>query len=327
MPLIDSAFRPAWWLPGAHLQTLWPALARRPTELVTHRERLELDDGDFLDLVWSGPPRAPVVLFLHGLEGGLRSHYATSTMRRLAAAGLRTCLLLFRNCGDEPNRLPISYHSGKTDDPQRVVEHIVATTGGPPLGAVGVSLGGNVLLKWLGELGDRSPLQRAMAISVPFRLDDCARRLERGFSRVYQHHLVSRLQRSYLRKFGQGSGPLDMDVRDLRTFRQFDDRVTAALHGFAGVDDYYARCSSRPFIASIRVPTLILQARNDPFMTADTPPSPAELPDKVWLEMPADGGHVGFIGGRNPLRAQYYLEQRIVDWFTRPLPADVSEMP
>ena len=321
MPLLDSPFRPAWWLPGAHLQTLWPALLRRPAKLETRCERLELDDGDFIDLVWSGPAGAPVVLFLHGLEGGLRSHYATSTMQHLATTGLRTCLLLFRNCGDQPNRLPISYHSGKTDDPQRVVEHITATIGAPPLGAVGVSLGGNVLLKWLGELGEQAPLQRAMAISVPFRLDDCARRLERGFSRIYQRHLVSRLQRSYRRKFSQGAGPLDIDVRQLQTFRQFDDRVTAALHGFAGVDDYYARCSSRQFIPSIRVPTLILQARNDPFMTADTPPTPDELPDNVWLEMPPDGGHVGFVGGHVPLRARYYLEQRIVDWFTQPIPA------
>jgi predicted alpha/beta-fold hydrolase len=320
MPSLSSPFRPAWWLPGGHLQTLWPALVRRQARLDLQHERLELDDGDFLDLVWSGPQGAPVVLLLHGLEGGLRSHYATPAMQRLGEAGLRTCLLLFRNCGDAPNRLPISYHSGKTDDPQRVVEHIIATTGEPPVGAVGISLGGNVLLKWLGELGDRAPIQRAMAVSVPFRLDDCARRLEHGFSRVYQRHLVSRLHRSYLRKFDHGHGPLDIDVRQLRTFRQFDDRVTAVLHGFAGVDDYYARCSSRPFIPHIRVPTLILQARNDPFMTRDTPPSPAELPANVWLELPAGGGHVGFVAGGTPLRAEYYLEKRIAEWFTRPLP-------
>jgi len=320
MPILSSAFRPAWWLPGGHLQTLWPALVRRPAKLALDHERLELEDGDFLDLAWSGPRGAPVILLLHGLEGGLRSHYATTTMQRLGEAGFRTCLLLFRNCGDEPNRLPISYHSGKTDDPQRVLEHITAGNGEPPLGAIGVSLGGNVLLKWLGELGEQAPIRRAMAISVPFRLDDCARRLEHGFSRTYQYHLVSRLQRSYQRKFAQQTGPLDIDVRQLRTFRQFDDRVTAALHGFSGVDDYYARCSSRQFIPSIRVPTLILQARNAPFMTADTPPSPAELPDNVWLEMPTDGGHVGFVGGGTPLRADYYLEKRIVDWFTGPLP-------
>ena len=176
MPVIASRFRPAWWLRGDHAQTLWPALFRRRPPLDVAWERLELEDGDFLDLAWYGPDNAPVVLFLHGLEGSLRSHYAGGIMQALAEAGRRTCLMHFRNCGREPNRLPISYHSGKTDDPQRVLEHIAATHGQPPVGAVGISLGGNVLLKWLGEQRDASPLRRCVAVSVPFRLEDAARR-------------------------------------------------------------------------------------------------------------------------------------------------------
>jgi predicted alpha/beta-fold hydrolase len=314
MPLVASRFEPAWWLRGAHPQTLWPALMRRPLTLPVREERLELDDGDFLQLAWSGPADGPVVLLLHGLEGSLRSHYATPTMQRLNDAGFRTCLMHFRNCGGVTNRLPISYHSGKTDDPLRVIAHIRDTTGSAPFGAVGVSLGGNVLLKLLAETPDGAGVQRAMAISVPFVLDDCARRLERGLSRLYQRHLVGRLCHSYRRKFG-ASPPIDVDFRRIRTFREFDDRVTAPLHGFAGVDDYYARCSSRRGLGDIRVPTLILHARNDPFMTAAALPDPAELSACVWLELTDDGGHVGFVGGSVPGHPCYFLERRAADWF------------
>jgi len=316
MPVIASAFRPAWWLRGDHAQTLWPALFRRRKRLAVEWQRLELDDGDFLDLAWSGPPGGRVVLFFHGLQGGIRSHYAAGIMHRLNARGFRVCLMHFRGCGREPNRLPVSYHSGKTDDPQRVLEHVQSTSGRAPFAAVGVSLGGNVLLKWLGEQGDASPLQRAVAISVPFELDAAARRMETGFSQLYQHHLVRSLCEAYRRKFARIPSPLKVDIDRLDTFRLFDDQVTAALHGFAGVDDYYARCSSRRFIPAIRVPTLILHARDDPFMFPDTVPSAAELPKNVWLEIPDAGGHVGFIGGQVPGWADYYAERRAADWIS-----------
>jgi predicted alpha/beta-fold hydrolase len=316
MPLLESRFRPAWWLRGAHAQTLWPALFRRRPRLAVEWERLELDDGDFLDLAWHGPAHGPVVMIFHGLQGGLRSHYAGGLMQRLGRSGMRSCLVHFRGCSGEPNRLPISYHSGKTDDPQRVLEHIAELTGTPPFAAVGVSLGGNVLLKWLGEQGEASPLQRAAALSVPFDLAACARRLEVGFSRLYQRHLVRSLQADYRRKFARIPSPLEVDVDTLDSFRLFDDRVTAPLHGFAGADDYYARCSSSRFIGRIRVPTLILHARDDPFMFGDTAPRSGELPESVWLEEAARGGHVGFVAGALPWRARYYAEERITEWLT-----------
>ncbi|MDJ0738680.1 MAG: hydrolase [Gammaproteobacteria bacterium] len=314
MPVVDSGFRPAWWLRGDHAQTLWPALFRRQPAIDVDWERLELDDGDFLDLAWSGPQGAAIVLLLHGLQGGIDSHYARGIMRALNDAGFRVCLMHFRGCGREPNRLPISYHSGKTDDPQRVVEHVERRYGQPPWGAVGVSLGGNVLLKWLGERGGGSPLRRAVAISVPFLLDAAARRMARGLSRLYQRHLVGSLQASYRAKFARIPSPLDVDVDELDTFHLFDDQVTAALHGFAGVDDYYTRCSSRQYLPGIRVPTLILHARNDPFMFRDTPPEADELPDAVTLEVSDDGGHVGFIEGRVPGLARYYADRRVAEW-------------
>lgn len=314
MPVIESAFRPAWWLRGDHAQTLWPAFFRRRRKLPVDWERLELDDGDFLDLAWSGPENGPVVLFFHGLQGSIQSHYASGIMHQLNRRGFRVCLMHFRGCGNEPNRLPISYHSGKTDDPQQLLEHVRDRYGRTPYAAVGVSLGGNVLLKWLGEQGDRSPLKRAAAISVPFQLGACADRLEKGLSRLYQHHLVNSLRDAYRRKFARISSPLSIDVGQLNTFRLFDDQVTAALHGFNGVDDYYARCSSRQFIPHIRVPTLILQARDDPFTFPDTAPEPDELSVQVLLEIPRAGGHVGFVGGRIPGWGDYYAERRVAEW-------------
>ncbi len=316
MPIIQSQFRAAWWLPGAHAQTLWPSLFRRRILPVIEEERVELEDGDFIDLTWSGPDIGPIVLFMHGLEGGLRSHYVGGMMRQLNRQGFRVCLMHFRGCSDEPNRLPISYHSGKTDDPQRVLEHIRASRGRDVYAALGVSLGGNVLLKWLGEQGARSPLRRAVALSVPFLLDDAARRLQQGLSRYYQRHLIASLQARYRKKFSQIASPLQVEIEKLTTFYRFDDQVTAALHGFAGVADYYRRCSSRQFIPSIRVPTLILHARSDPFMFPETPPRSDELPDNVWLEIAEQGGHVGFVRGVIPGWADYWAEQRIAQWLS-----------
>ena len=165
--LTESTFKPAWWLPSPHLQTLWPVMFRRRTVPDLSHERFELNDGDFVDLCWSRKTDRPVVIVLHGLEGSVHSHYAGSLMCSLENAGFRPVFMHFRGCSGEPNRLPISYHSGKTDDPQQVLEHIQSTQGKVVYAAVGVSLGGNVLLKWLGEQSDSMPLRRAAAVSVP----------------------------------------------------------------------------------------------------------------------------------------------------------------
>ncbi len=316
MPVRRAEFRPAWWLPGPHLQTLWPTLLRRRPRLALQRERLELTDGDFLDLSWTGPATGPVVLVLHGLEGSLHSHYAAGLLDTLARSGYRACLVHFRGCSGEPNRLPRSYHSGDTGDVQAVAEHIRASCGRYPYAAVGFSLGGNVLLKWLGEQGSLAPVERAVAVSVPFVLNDAALRLRQGFSRVYERHLIGKLQAKFRAKFRNLACPLQVDVGTLRSFRRFDDQVTAPLHGFSGVDDYYRRASSRQYLALIRVPTLLLHAADDPFMYPHTVPGAHELAESVELELAARGGHVGFIAGRWPARAEYWLEHRILRWLS-----------
>ena len=310
-----TPFRPAWWCRSPHCQTLWPHFFRHRPSLALLRERLELPDGDFLDLAWSGPEHAPLVLMLHGLEGSLRSHYAASLIDALVGAGFRVVFMHFRNCSSEPNRLPRSYHSGETSDLDWVASLLVSRIGGPLLAAIGFSLGGNALLKWLGERGDAAPVRTAVAVSVPFLLGEAADRMEQGWSRLYQWKLVGSLRRSYLRKLPRLAAQLPVDASELqrlRSFRTFDDRVTAPLHGFAGVDDYYARASSRQFLRHIRRPTLILHALDDPFMWPGTVPTPQELAAAVELETSAHGGHVGFVGGRWPWRPEYWLDARIV---------------
>jgi predicted alpha/beta-fold hydrolase len=317
---VDSAFRPAWWLPGPHLQTLFPYLFRKATVPALHRERLELPDGDFLDIDWTMQGSGPLVLLLHGLEGSIGSHYVRGLLRSLSRNGFRIALLYFRGCSGEPNRLARSYHSGETGDLDRVIRHLVAAQrSGGPLCLVGVSLGGNVLLKWLGENPNQSLVARAVAVSVPFDLDAAARRLETGFSRLYQAFLLYKLRRSTRAKAGQHALPVDVSgLRGLKTFRQFDDRVTAPLHGFAGVDDYYLKSGSGPYLKHILTPTLILQAADDPFMTPNVIPAEDQLGPGVRLEVTFRGGHVGFVAGRWPWKPHYWMDERVCEFLRDP---------
>ncbi|WP_439860134.1 hydrolase [Pseudomonas sp. MBLB4136] len=322
---MSTNFTPAWWLPGPHLQTLWNPLCRKPASLRRRRERLWLADGDFLDLDWHGPhsASAPLVLVLHGLTGSSDSRYVVGLQLALAAQGWASVALNWRGCSGEPNLLPRGYHSGASEDLAETVRHLRAQRPQAPLYAVGYSLGGNVLLKHLGEAGGDSPLRGAVAVSVPFRLDQCADRIGQGFSRVYQAHFMREMVayvRSKQRLFadlGQADrlstlerlGPLD----GMRTFWDFDGRITAPLHGFSDAQDYYQRSSSRYFLGRIHTPTLIIQAADDPFVFRHSLPEPSELAPGVQFELHAHGGHVGFVDG-SPRRPGYYLERRIPQW-------------
>jgi predicted alpha/beta-fold hydrolase len=312
--MIEPAdFRPAWWLPGPHAQTLWPVLCRRRPRVPLRRERLELPDGDFLDLDWTAGERGPVVLVVHGLEGSSDSHYAVGMLAAVARRGWRGAVMHFRGRSGEPNRLARSYCAGDTADIAHVVDRLRRREPNAPLAVVGYSLGGNALLKWLGEIRADPPLRAAVAVSVPFLLDATARRLGKGFSRLYQWHLLAELKRGYRHKFRRRSdGPVALgDLATLRDFYAFDDRITAPLHGYAGVADYYARASCRQFLRRIKVPTLILHALDDPFMAPDTVPDAVELSADIRLELSRAGGHVGFVAGPWPWRADYWLERRI----------------
>jgi len=277
------------------------------------RERVDLSDGDFVDLDWHDTSResvaGPLVLLLHGLEGCSRSHYIMGAVHALANAGYSSVVMQFRTCSGVPNRATRSYHAGETDDLNEVVTHINRER--EIFAAVGYSLGGNVLLKWLGESTTQRPVTTSIAVSVPYRLNSAALRMERGASRIYQKRLISLLHAKTRLRLDPETSPIDLSrLSEWRTFRSFDHHVTAPLHGFDGVDDYYARSSSVQFLRGIQKPTLLIHSKDDPFMEPDIAPHEAELSDHVRLELADRGGHVGFVAGG--VRPVYWLEARMV---------------
>ncbi len=318
--MTPASFAPPAWLRNPHLQTLWPKLFRPLPNLRLRPERIELADGDFIDLAWAADSSGPIVLILHGLEGTLRSHYALPTMQALAQAGYQPVFMHLRGCSGEANRLPRSYHSGASEDLAEVLASLRAS-GRPVAAAVGFSLGGNLLLKYLGEAGGDALLRAAVAISVPFVLADAARRLEQGFSRIYQHYLLTRLKRAYLRKFSTIPSPLRIDLNKIATLWDYDQQVTAPLNGFAGAEDYYARCSCLGFLPRIITPTLILHAQDDPFMYGHDIPAQDQVGPGVTLAIQAHGGHVGFIDGHLPWRTGCLIDRLLPAFFNQQLPA------
>ena len=321
----NNCFNAAWWLRSPHLQTIWPVLFRRRPKLHTVSERIELPDGDFLDLSWPAEHRtAPIVLILHGLEGSLQSHYAGSTIKALCERGFSPIFMHFRGCSGMPNRLLRSYHSGDTADVDFVMRHIENKHRRPVEAVVGFSLGGNVLLKWLGEQAGHSRLKAAIAVSVPFELNHCAVRLEHGLSRIYQQHLVDRLKRSYKNKLSSLKAPLTINLNKIRTFREFDNAITAPINGFRDVDHYYSSSSSKQFLKAINTPTLLIQSEDDPFMLPETMPTAADLSDAITLERTSHGGHVGFVSGPHPFKAKYWLDDRITDYLSEQLLTNID---
>lgn len=308
----DPGFEAPPWCRGPHTQTLWPFLFRSRPRPRYRRERLELPDGDFLDLDWYGPADADsLVIILHGLEGSSSSHYVRALSHALDRVGLASVVMHQRGCGGEPNRLPRFYHGGETADFHFVLERLREARPDRGLYAVGYSLGGNILLKWLGEAGEDAFLEAAVAVSVPFRLDIGARRLERGVSRIYQAYLVGSMKRSVTRKRRFMDHPVNpATLSRCRTFEEIDTCLTAPLHGFRDATDYYSRSSCRQSLHGIRTPTLIIHARDDPFMTPAAVPEEDELSSTTRLELTRAGGHCGFVAG-NPLRPRYWLDERI----------------
>ena len=316
MQFSDQVFKPAWWLRSPHLQTLWPVFFKKRHKLDLKNEQVELDDGDFIDLCWSKKTSGKSVLVLHGLEGDINSHYINGILYRLEQAGFRPVLMHFRGCSGRVNRLARAYHSGETGDLAYIVEYINKVTGSYPYATIGFSLGGNVLLKWLGETGENNPLKKAVAVSVPFRLHDAAIRLEQGVSKIYRQHLLVSLRKTYIEKFKQLESPLDIDVTQLKSFWDYDDKVTAPLHGFSGAQEYYDKCSSRQFLKRINVHTRIIHSADDPFMFKSTAPEEKELNCNIEFLLTKNGGHVGFVSGSNLLKTDYWSEDKIIEFIS-----------
>ncbi len=324
--IIPSEFRPARWLKHRHLQTIFPSLPwawrHRPA---LRREILRLPDGDATAIDWlsagdSLPKSAPLLVILHGLEGSADSSYARMLLQAAFERDWRPCVLHFRDCGDYRNPLPRRYHAGETGDVRHFLRRLHQQGQTGPIVAVGYSLGGNILLKYLGESRKDARLHAACAVCVPLDLYKCAEALNIGFSRFYQRYLLKRMKSSVQRKFDRHTAAFDWQrAMQADTFAEFDDVVTAPLHGFANMNDYYDKCSSAQYLRDIVRPTLIINALDDPFMTPGVIPHRDRLSGNVSLEIADAGGHVGFIEGGTSWRPKYYLPRRLLDFLQQHL--------
>lgn len=314
------AFEAVAGLGNPHLQTVVGRIVRRHFEPRYERVRLDTDDGDFIDLdLWRGPEDpAGACLLLHGLEGSARSGYMVTAGGALAAAGIQAVALNFRSCSGEPNRLPGAYHSGRTDDIQRSLAWISGRFPGLPLTAVGFSLGGNALLNLLGRTGGARGLAAATVVSVPYDLEASAEALDRGVGRLYGHRFLRTLREKAREKAQRFPGVVAPEAAEARTIREFDDRLTAPLHGFSDAADYYARCSARRFLGAVELPVLLIHSRDDPLAPgASVPMETIRRRDNLDLELTTRGGHLGFLArgyGRGP---DGWLEQTLSRYISR----------
>lgn len=321
MPLVTSTYRAPRWLPGGHLQTIWPARLVPLPRVAYRRERWDTPDGDFLDVDFAQPEPdradAPLLAMFHGLEGDSGSHYARAVMRHFADRGWRALVVHFRGCSGEPNLLLRAYHSGDSEEGDWVLRRIHSRWPDAPLHAAGVSLGGNMLAKWLGERGADARFVRAAAsIGAPLDLVAGGNAIGRGFNRLYARMFLATLKakaRDKARRFGYA---IDVDVlRRARDLYDFDNLFTAPVHGFRDTLDYWTRCSAKPLLGQVRVPLLVLNARNDPFVPAASLPGADDVSGDVTLEQPDDGGHIGFASGRFPGELRF-LPERLERFFS-----------
>jgi predicted alpha/beta-fold hydrolase len=324
-----STYRAPWWLPGGHLQTIYARELGKHYSVSYRRRRWETPDADFIDVDWLDHREShnkTVVLF-HGLEGCSQRHYVVSMMAMVRQRGWRGVVPHFRGCSGEPNRLQRSYHSGDSREIDWILRRVREENSQSEIYAVGVSLGGNMLLKWLGEEG-RNALQlvrRAVAVSVPVDLAAAAAQLDAGLKRlIYTRHFMDSMRPKLLAKVAAHELAIDSDaIRACSTFRQFDELYTAPFHGFENADDYWRRSSSKPWLKQIEVPTLLINARNDPFLPASALPTRAEVSGAVTLEFPETGGHVGFVSGNFPGKLDW-LPLRVLEFFGEPYGVNTS---
>ena len=315
-----NTYRAPLWLPGSHAQSIYPYVFLRAAPPAYRRERIDTPDRDFIDFDWlDGRAEAPLVVLFHGLEGSSNSHYASAFMHALAGTGWRGVVPHWRGCSGEPNRLPRAYHSGDYAEVEWMVGTLQAKRNGAPLFAVGVSLGGSALLNWIGRQAEQAQtwLQGAAAVSAPMDLVAGGLAIDRGWNRVYALNFLRTLIPKCLAKERQFPGIFDRRaLAQVRRMRRFDDLVTAPLHGFDDAMDYWTRASSKPHLRSITLPALIINARNDPFIPADSLPTSGEVSRSVTLEQPAHGGHMGFAWGAFPGGVDW-LPRRLIEFFER----------
>lgn len=324
-------YRPPFWLFNGHLQTLWPVWKTlRLPSIAWPRERWDTPDGDFIDVdcISDGAPQAPIVILFHGLEGSSQSNYARTMARALQQTGWTGYVPHFRGCSGELNRLPRAYHSGDATEIDWILRRFRARYPDRLICAAGVSLGANALMKWLGEQNStaRSVIDAAAAVSPPMDVAACGAWLDQGVNQtIYTQHFLRTMKSQGEERLRQFPGLFDVErMRRATTLREFDDTVTAPLHGFADVDDYWRRASALPLLGDIKLPTLLLMPRNDPFLIPACYPQLQQCPPCVTLETPANGGHVGFSGGSGTYK-DLWLPTRIINFFAQSLGLTLSD--
>ena len=320
-PPLVLPYRPPWWLPGGHLQTIYPSLFAPAPQVAYRRERWDAPDGDFIDADWidGASPTAPLVVLFHGLEGSSHSHYARSVMGEARRRGWQGMVAHFRGCSGEPNRRPRAYHSGDSDEIDWILRRARAARPGVPLYAAGISLGGNALAKWAGERGESARfVTAAAAVGAPLDLAAGGHALARGFNRLYTRWFLLTMKRKATEKYARfpelARGGARARALGARTLFEFDDAFTAPLHGFRDATDYWSRASGRPWLAAVTLPLLVLNSVNDPFVPAASLPTAADVSRSVVLDRPENGGHIGFAQGPFP-GALEYLPQRLFAFF------------
>lgn len=320
MPLIsESTYHAPGWLPGGHAQTIYPALFRRVVAMDGQKERVELADGDFIDIEWSGKSASRLAILSHGLEASAKTEYVQAMAAALIRRGWDVLTWNFRGCGLEPNRLLRMYHSGETEDLHRIIGHALENHPADRIDLIGFSLGGNLTLKYLGERpGELSArLHRAVAFSTPCDLACSSHQLSLWSNRLYMERFLIAMRAKIRAKKRMFPEALDLTgLNRIRTFQEFDDRFTAPIHGFRDAADYWARNSCRQFLAEIRLPTLLVSAANDPFLGPGCyPREEAAASRHFHFEAPATGGHVGFLtsGGKD---GEYWSEIRAVEFLS-----------
>jgi len=322
---MTTQFKPAFGLANKHFQTLYSSFFRKAKNLDFDIEKFTLPDGDFMECYWYDKPLKgslkPIVILFHGLAGSYKSPYIQGTMLKLADAGFSSVVMHFRGCSGVENILPRAYHSGDTGDSSLWIQEVKSRFKKSKLFAIGYSLGGNMLLKYLGEKGSNSLLDGAISISAPMVLDICANSINKGFSKIYQKHLISNLNLPLEKKYEKHDmesiiGLKKEEVKNIKTFWEFDEIYTAKIHGFKSAKDYYQKSSARQFLKDIQTPTLVIHSLDDPFMTPEILPNSDEISKYIKLEISPNGGHVGFIGGTiyNPT---FWLEARVVEYFKK----------
>ncbi|HDY90956.1 MAG TPA: hydrolase [Pseudoalteromonas sp.] len=315
-----SQFKPAWWMTNRHVQTIMPRFFRPFHHTRYELEQLDTPDGDFIELAWSLPHNetAPLAVVLHGLEGNINSFYAKGMMKALKKQGYAVVLMHFRNCSTEVNRLPRAYHSGDTADLAFFINHLKQQYPDRAMVAVGFSLGGNVLAKYLGEENTNCPLNAAAVVSAPYDLSSSSDVIRKSLGKIYQKYLLDRMKKSMQRKLPQIKQqiPITTDqLMNIDDLLEFDNQLTAPLHGFENAHDYYRKASAMPYLKDIAIPTLIIHAKDDPMLSIKAVPSRQDVSEHVTLRISDKGGHVGFISGKNPFKPIFWLEKAVPCYF------------